>query len=88
MDNAQPKRAKDNLLVVDDDLSARQTMEAFLTREGYEVRCAPNGQMALIKSVNYNFSTTFDSLIDRHSHTGDGTNQGQLTSAVITPERQ
>jgi DNA-binding response OmpR family regulator len=40
---------------VDGDLSARQTMEAFLTREGYEGRCAPNGQMALIKSVNYNF---------------------------------
>jgi formate hydrogenlyase transcriptional activator len=48
MDDAQPKRAKGNLLVVDDDLSARQTMEAFLTREGYEVRCAPNGQMALM----------------------------------------
>ena len=50
MDNAQPKRAKGNLPVVDGDLSARQTMEAFLTREGYEVRCAPNGQMALMKS--------------------------------------
>jgi formate hydrogenlyase transcriptional activator len=48
MDNALPKRAKGNLLVVDDDLSVRQTMEAFLTREGYEVRCAPNGQMGLM----------------------------------------
>ena len=43
MDNIQPKRGKGNLLVVDDDLSARQTLEALLTREGYEVRCAPNG---------------------------------------------
>jgi formate hydrogenlyase transcriptional activator len=48
MDNALPKRAKGNLLVVDDDLSVRQTMEAFLTREGYEVRCAPNGQTGLM----------------------------------------
>ena len=42
MDNIQPRSAKGNLLVVDDDLSARQTMEAFLAQEGYEVRCAPN----------------------------------------------
>ena len=38
------------LLVVDDDQQARQTMEAFLTREGYEVRCAHNGQTALMFS--------------------------------------
>ena len=42
------QREKGNLLVVDDDLTARQTMEAFLTREGYEVRLAPNGEMALM----------------------------------------
>lgn len=48
MDNMQPKSVKGSLLIVDDDLSARQTMEAFLTREGYEVRCAPNGQTALM----------------------------------------
>src|SRR5512139_599585 len=50
MDKAQPEmvKGKGNLLVVDDDLTARQTMEAFLTREGYEVRCAPNGEMALM----------------------------------------
>ena len=48
MDSTEPKKVKGNLLVVDDDLSARQTMEAFLTREGYEVRCAPNGQTALM----------------------------------------
>jgi DNA-binding response OmpR family regulator len=48
MDNIQPKSAKGNLLVVDDDLLARQTMEAFLAQEGYEVRCAPNGHTALM----------------------------------------
>ncbi len=48
MDNTEPLKVKGNLLIVEDDLSARQTMEAFLTREGYEVRCAPNGQTALM----------------------------------------
>jgi PAS domain S-box-containing protein len=48
MDNAEPQKVKGNLLIVEDDLSARQAMEAFLTREGYEVRCAPNGQTALM----------------------------------------
>ena len=47
MDNTH-RSVKANLLIADDDLSARQTMEAFLTREGYEVRCAPNGQTALM----------------------------------------
>ena len=47
MDNAQSKKAKGNLLVVDDELLLRQAMDAFLTREGYKIRCAPNGQMAL-----------------------------------------
>jgi PAS domain S-box-containing protein len=48
MDKVQPETVKGNLLIVDDDLNVRQTMEAFLTREGYEVRCAPNGEMALM----------------------------------------
>jgi len=48
MDNPQPKRVKGTLLVVDDDLLIRQAMEALLTREGYKVRCASNGQMALV----------------------------------------
>ena len=48
MDKREPQKAIGNLLIVEDDLSARQTMEAFLTREGYEVRCAPNGQTALM----------------------------------------
>jgi formate hydrogenlyase transcriptional activator len=48
MDNTELKTAKGNLLIVEDDLSARQTLEAFLTREGYEVRCAPNGETALM----------------------------------------
>jgi PAS domain S-box-containing protein len=48
MDSAQPARGNGNLLVVDDDLTARQTMEAFLTRNGYEVSLAPNGETALM----------------------------------------
>jgi len=48
MDNARPKEAGGNLLVVDDDLLFRQTLEALLTGEGYDVRCAPNGQTALM----------------------------------------
>ncbi len=48
MDDLEPKRIKGNLLIVDDDLSARQTLEALLTGEGYEVRCAPTGQMAMM----------------------------------------
>ena len=48
MDSAQAERGKGDLLVVDDDLTARQTMEAFLTREGYDMRLAPNGEMALM----------------------------------------
>ncbi len=48
MDNIRPESQGGSLLLVDDDLSALQTLEAFLTREGYEVRCAPNGQTALM----------------------------------------
>jgi formate hydrogenlyase transcriptional activator len=48
MSNAHLKKVKGNLLIVDDDLSARQTLEALLTQEGYEVRCATNGRMALM----------------------------------------
>ncbi len=48
MDNAQTSRKKGNLLVVDDDLLFRQTLEALLSGEGYEVRCAPSGGMALM----------------------------------------
>jgi CheY-like chemotaxis protein len=46
MDNARAEKAEGNLLVVDDDLLFRQTLEALLTGEGYEVRCAPSGGMA------------------------------------------
>ena len=46
--NPQPKDCKGDLLIVDDDLSALQTLGALLTREGYEVRSAPNGQTALM----------------------------------------
>ncbi len=48
MDSGNAARQKGSLLVVDDDLLARQTMEALLTREGYEVRLAPNGEMGLM----------------------------------------
>jgi DNA-binding NtrC family response regulator len=48
MGEAGPEKGKGNILIVDDDLDTRQTMEAFLSREGYEVRCAPNGETALI----------------------------------------
>jgi len=48
MDNTESPKVMGNLLIVEDDLSARQTLEGFLTREGYEVRCAPNGQTALM----------------------------------------
>jgi len=48
MNSAEAASKKGNLLVVDDDLTGRQTMEAFLTREGYDVRLAPNGEMALM----------------------------------------
>ncbi len=48
MDNTNPQKAKGSLLIVEDDLSARQMIEVFLTGEGYEVRCAPNGQTALM----------------------------------------
>ena len=48
MDKVRPETGKGNLLIVDDDLDTRQTMEAFLRRQGYEVRCAPNGETALM----------------------------------------
>jgi formate hydrogenlyase transcriptional activator len=48
MDSTQPKNDKGSLLLVDDDLSALQTMEAFLVREGYEVRCTLDGRTALM----------------------------------------
>ena len=48
MGNTHPETKKGNLLLVDDDLSALQTMEAFLVREGYEVRCALDGHTALM----------------------------------------
>ena len=34
MEDGHLKEKKGNLLVVEDDLSARQTLEAFLTQEG------------------------------------------------------
>ena len=37
-----------SILIVDDDLSARQTLESLLAGAGHEVRCAPSGQTALL----------------------------------------
>jgi formate hydrogenlyase transcriptional activator len=48
MDKAQNEAGRGNLLVVDDDLHFRQTLEALLIREGFEVRCAASGGMALM----------------------------------------
>jgi PAS domain S-box-containing protein len=48
MDSTHPNSPKDNILIVDDDLSARQTLSALMEREGYEVRCAASGQTALM----------------------------------------
>jgi formate hydrogenlyase transcriptional activator len=48
MDDARPNKEGGNLLVVDDDLLIRQTLEALLTGEGHELRCAPSGGMALM----------------------------------------
>jgi DNA-binding response OmpR family regulator len=48
MDNARPEKKEGNLLVVDDDLHSRQTLVALLLGEGYEVRCAASGGVALI----------------------------------------
>src|SRR5512139_217955 len=48
MDSSQRQNEQGSLLLVDDDLSALQTMEAFLVREGYEARCALDGHTALM----------------------------------------
>ena len=48
MDDAQEEKGAGSILVVDDDLSARQALSQLLEREGYEVRCAPSGQTALL----------------------------------------
>jgi formate hydrogenlyase transcriptional activator len=46
--NAKSQTNKGSLLVVDDDLGARQTLDALLSGEGYKTRCAPNGRTALM----------------------------------------
>lgn len=48
MSNDQPKVRRGHILVVSDDPSDRQTLEALLTQEGYGVHGAPDGQTALI----------------------------------------
>jgi len=51
MDQTIPHESKGRLLVVDDDLDALQTLEALLSGEGYETRCAPDGKTALMVAV-------------------------------------
>ncbi|MCU0597685.1 MAG: sigma-54 dependent transcriptional regulator [Desulfobacterales bacterium] len=41
------KETKAHILVVDDELSMRQFLELLLTKEGYAVTCAENGQQAI-----------------------------------------
>ena len=48
MGSADPRIQRGNILVADDDLPARQTLAALMERAGYEVRCAPSGQTALL----------------------------------------
>jgi DNA-binding NtrC family response regulator len=48
VDNAPSQTLKGSLLVVDDDLGARQTLSALLSQEGYETRYAPDGKTALM----------------------------------------
>ena len=48
MDGVQSETIKGDLLVVDDDPNTLETMKALLTQAGYDVRCAPNGELALL----------------------------------------
>ena len=44
-----------HILVVDDELSMRELLEYMLTKEGYQVTCAENGQEAIDLLVKTNF---------------------------------
>ncbi len=48
MHDSPSQTIKGRLLVIDDDLGARQTLSALLSQEGYETRCAPDGKTALM----------------------------------------
>jgi len=48
MDSPQTETGMGSILIADDDQSACQTLAQLLEREGYEVRCAPSGQTALM----------------------------------------
>lgn len=48
MDQAIQYELKGRLPVVDDDLDARQTLDALLSHERYETRCATDGKTALV----------------------------------------
>ena len=47
--------AKANILVVDDEIAIRFSIEEALTRDGYEVTTAESGEAALAKLANQNF---------------------------------
>ncbi|HBD96455.1 MAG: hypothetical protein A2015_15980 [Spirochaetes bacterium GWF1_31_7] len=42
----------ENILVVDDNIENLKTLEAFFIKEGFDVRCAPNGKTALMLAQN------------------------------------
>lgn len=48
MDSGQSKMPNGIILIVDDDVSMRQALEVLMTQKGYGVRCAPDGQTALL----------------------------------------
>jgi formate hydrogenlyase transcriptional activator len=50
MDSSQAEPGKGSILIVDDDLAARQTLSSLMEAEGYVVRCAPSGQAALMSA--------------------------------------
>lgn len=48
MDNENQNKNNGDILIVDDNLANLQTLEILLTSEGYSVRCAPSGKVALM----------------------------------------
>jgi len=44
---------QDRILIVDDESSARAALELLLKREGFEVKCATNGESALVECAAF-----------------------------------
>jgi len=53
----------DRILIVDDEKSIRQTLQAFLEKDGYEVHTAADVDKALSLVEEYNFSTIVTDII-------------------------